>query len=344
MKVLFALGRIWVICATGVCVTTSLGAISGTDANHDGRTRSSHDPNVIRLIASLNAAKTEEDKTNIMKALAENGVSVRKIDGIYVNANQEVLSGHTIDDVDLFELSKVNFLEQNYGYGALEEAISKGSSMLIKRSWDLSSEANLGRHGIVVLWNSQKLIYQVASTLRTVALPIEQKQLSMQILSVATVTNAVDSVEKIRIFWPEQPLLYAQAANHLYTILRKGATNEVAKTALVNLFKQILELPVDSGQEEGASLLWLNFDLARGFLFNKEVRSNEAIRTLASWKIEDLQKTRTSLQPLASGDSVGVTLKDVLDDDVQMNLPSRALLRVLKQYEDELSSALSRER
>lgn len=342
MKVLFALRHVGVVFAIVVCGTTGLAAMSGTNANHVGRTRSSDDPDAVRLIASLNSAKTEGDEINIMNALAENGVSVRKIDGVYVNANQEALSGHTIDDVDLHALSKLNFLEQNYGYGALAESISEGRSMLIKRSWGLSSEANLGRHGIVVLWDSQKRIYQVASTLRSVALPVEQKPLSMQILSVDTVTNAVHSVAKIRIFWPEQPLLYAQAANHLYTILRKGGTDEVAKTALSNLFKQIVELPVEPGQEGGASLLWLNFDLARGFLFNKEVRSNEAIRTLVSWKIEDIRKTRASLQPIAPGDSVGATLDEELDSDAQGNLPRRAFLRVLEQYEEALSRALSR--
>jgi len=178
--------------------------------------------------------------------------------------------------------------------------------------------------------------------LRNAVLPIEQEQLSMNTMSVDTVSDAVDSVSMIQVFWPEQPQLYVKAANHLFKILKKDASDEAAKTAWVTLFKQIVALPVQPDQEGGASLLWLNYDLARGFLLNDVVRGNETVRTLASWKIEDIRKTRASLQPVASSDNVGATLEGEPDSDEQGDLPRRAFLKVLKQYEDELSRALSR--
>ncbi len=304
------------------------------------------------LVEALNSVVPERSTTHgtpdaektsgLKRTLASQGVSIRKVDGVYVNANQEALCGHTVDDADLHVLSTLNFLEQNYGLGFFEEELSKGRTAITMNSWSLGSELKLGRDGIVVLWDSQKRMYQVASTLCNAVLPIEQEQLSVKIMSVDTVSDAVDSVSMIQIFWPEQPQLYVKAANHLFEILKNAASDEAAKTAWVTLFKQIVELPVQSDQEGGASLLWLNFDLARGFLLNDVVRGNETVRILASWKIEAIRKVRLSLQPTVSRNSVGATSEEEPDSDEQGDQLRRAFLRVLKQYEDELSLALSR--
>lgn len=101
-------------------------------------------------------------------------------------------------------------------------------------SWSLGSELKLGRDGIVVLWDFKKRIYRVASTLRDAVLPLEQEQLFVKIMSVDTVSDAVDSVSIIQVFWPEQPQLYVKAANHLFKILKKDASDEGAKTACSN--------------------------------------------------------------------------------------------------------------
>ena len=154
------------------------------DSARDVRTEQSRgevNTKIIRLVDRLNTLSTngfsqgktstnnggpvnvfaeEKEIVRVKTELASQGISVRWVNGQYIDATADAANGYSLNQEDQKSLAFLNYLEQNDGFLQMKKIPG------FKQSGETRSRANalkreLTERGISVLWNKDKGLYIV---------------------------------------------------------------------------------------------------------------------------------------------------------------------------------------